>query len=104
MAPPVRSGEQPQDAVAPDLGHFADLAKYGTAAHAPLPWASDDLRGPAAPTLLVLGDTDFLRVEHAAEMRDLVADARPAVLPDTTHMALMRLTALLLPMPEEFLG
>ncbi|MEU7721386.1 alpha/beta fold hydrolase [Streptomyces tibetensis] len=92
-------------AVAPDPGHFADfMAKCGTAAHAPLPWTADDLRALAAPTLLVLGDTDFLRVEHAAEMRDLIPDARLAVLPDTTHMALMRRTELLLPMLEEFLG
>ncbi|MFF5311118.1 alpha/beta fold hydrolase [Streptomyces massasporeus] len=92
-------------AVAPDLGPFdAFMAKCGTAAHAPLPWTADDLRGLAAPTLLVLGDTDFLRVEHAAEMRDLIPDARPAVLPDTTHMALMKRTDLLLPMAEEFLG
>ncbi|MFF5958312.1 alpha/beta fold hydrolase [Streptomyces luteogriseus] len=92
-------------AVAPDPGHFeAFMAKCGAAAHAPLPWTADDLRGLAAPTLLVLGDTDFLRVEHAAEMRDLIPDARLAVLPDTTHMALMRRTDLLLPMLEEFLG
>ncbi|MFD8234703.1 alpha/beta fold hydrolase [Streptomyces sp. NPDC059696] len=52
----------------------------------------------------MLGDTDFLRVEYAAEMRDLIPDARLAVLPETTHMALMRRTELLLPMLEEFLG
>ncbi|MFG3275711.1 alpha/beta fold hydrolase [Streptomyces luteogriseus] len=92
-------------AVAPDPGHFeAFMAKCGAAAHVPLPWTADDLRGLAAPTLLVLGDTDFLRVEHAAEMRDLIPGARLAVLPDTTHMTLMRRTDLLLPMLEEFLG
>ncbi|MFF6914614.1 alpha/beta fold hydrolase [Streptomyces sp. NPDC012466] len=92
-------------AAAPDPGHFeAFMAKCGAAAHAPLPWTADDLRGLVAPTLLVLGDTDFLRVEHAAEMRDLIPDARLAVLPDTTHMTLMRRTDLLLPVLEEFLG
>ncbi len=47
-------------AVAPDPGHFeAFMAKCGTAAHTPLPWTADDLRGLAAPTLVVIGDADF---------------------------------------------
>ncbi|GHD06805.1 oxidoreductase [Streptomyces violarus] len=92
-------------AVAPDPGHFQDfMDKCGNAAHTPLPWTADDLRGLTAPTLVVIGDTDFVRAEHAAEMRDLIPDARLAVLPDTTHMALMRRKELLLPMLEEFLG
>ncbi|MGW3867432.1 alpha/beta fold hydrolase [Streptomyces sp. NPDC005047] len=45
-----------------------------------------------------------MRVEHAAEMRELIPDARLAVLPGTTHMTLMRRTALLVPLLEEFLG
>ncbi|WP_411149808.1 alpha/beta fold hydrolase [Streptomyces sp. A30] len=92
-------------AVAPRPEHFADfLAKCSVAAHGPLPWTADDLRALAAPTLLVIGDTDFVRVEHAAEMQRLIPGARLAVLPDTTHMALMGRTSLLLPMLEEFLG
>ncbi|MGW4564980.1 alpha/beta fold hydrolase [Streptomyces sp. NPDC004561] len=92
-------------AVAPRPEKFQDLlAKCSAAAHAPLPWTADDLRGVRAPTLLVVGDTDFVRLEHAAEMRDLLPDARLAVLPGTTHMALMRRTALLLPLLHEFLG
>ncbi|MFH9990073.1 hypothetical protein [Streptomyces luteogriseus] len=50
------------------------------------------------------GDTDFLRVEHPAETRDLIPGARPVVLPDITHVTLTRRTALLPPMPGEFLG
>ncbi|MEV6057368.1 alpha/beta fold hydrolase [Streptomyces sp. NPDC052107] len=91
-------------AVAPHPGHFQDLlAKCSAAAHTPLPWSADDLRGLRAPTLLVIGDRDFVRIEHAAEMRALIPDARLAVLPGTTHMALMRRTALLLPLLHEFL-
>ncbi|MFJ8109620.1 alpha/beta fold hydrolase [Streptomyces sp. NPDC096132] len=92
-------------AVAPHPGHFQDfLAKVAASAHAPLSWTADDLRGLAAPTLLVIGDTDFVRIEHAAEMRRLIPRAQLAVLPSTTHVALMRRTSLLLPMLTEFLG
>ena len=70
---------------------------------APLPWTADDLRGLQAPTLLVIGDTDFVRIEHAAEMHGLIPGAELAVLPATTHMALMRRTSLLLPLLTEFL-
>ncbi|MET7457823.1 alpha/beta hydrolase [Streptomyces sp. NPDC005574] len=92
-------------AAAPHPEQFEKLlAKCTAAAHSPLPWTADDLRGIQAPTLLVVGDTDFVRLEHAAEMRELIPRARLAVLPDTTHMALMRRTSLLLPILDEFLG
>jgi pimeloyl-ACP methyl ester carboxylesterase len=92
-------------AVAPHPEHFQDfLAKVTAAAHAPLPWTADDLRGLDAPTLLVVGDTDFVRVEHAAEMKELVPAAQLAVLPATTHVALMQRTSLLVPLLTEFLG
>ncbi|MEV5875479.1 alpha/beta fold hydrolase [Streptomyces sp. NPDC052101] len=91
-------------AVAPHPERFQDLlARCSAAARAPLPWSADDLRGLRAPTLLVIGDSDFVRIEHAAQMRELIPDARLAVLPGTTHMALMRRTALLLPLLHEFL-
>ncbi|MFG2372994.1 alpha/beta fold hydrolase [Streptomyces sp. NPDC048504] len=92
-------------AVAPHPEHFQDfLAKTSAAANAPLPWTADDLRALTAPTLLIIGDTDFVRVEHAAEMQRLIPGARLAVLPGTTHMALMRRTSLLLPLLDEFLN
>ncbi|MGW0211915.1 hypothetical protein ACWDZ8_41510 [Streptomyces sp. NPDC003233] len=43
-----------------------------------------------------------MRMEHAAETREPIPDARPAVLPGTTHRALMRRTALLLRLLHEF--
>lgn len=91
-------------AVAPHPEHFQDFfAKTSAAANAPLPWTADDLRAVTAPTLLVIGDTDFFRVEHAAEMHRLIPDAQLAVLPGTTHMELMR-RKVLLPLLTEFLG
>jgi pimeloyl-ACP methyl ester carboxylesterase len=90
--------------VAPDPSHFQDfIAKCSAAAHSPLGWTADDLAAITAPTLLVIGDTDFVRVEHAAEMLRLIPGARLAVLPDTTHMNLMLRSELLLPMVGDFL-
>lgn len=92
-------------ALAPHPEHFQDfLAKVSAAAHAPLPWTADDLRGLRVPTLLLVGDSDFVRVEHAAEMQQLIPGAQLAVLPATTHMALMQRTSLMMPLLGEFLG
>ncbi|MFF7168760.1 alpha/beta fold hydrolase [Streptomyces pseudovenezuelae] len=91
-------------ATAPHPEHFQDfLAKVSATAHAPLPWTADDLRGLRVPTLLLVGDTDFVRLEHAAEMHRLIPEAQLAVLPATTHMTLMQRTSLLLPLLGEFL-
>ncbi|WP_405730739.1 alpha/beta hydrolase [Streptomyces sp. NBC_00028] len=92
-------------AVAPHPEHFETfLGKVSAAAHAPLPWAADDLRGLTSPVLLLIGDSDFVRVEHAAEMQSLIPDARLAVLPGTTHMTVLRRTPVVLPLLTEFLG
>ncbi|MFC5217919.1 alpha/beta fold hydrolase [Streptomyces coerulescens] len=91
-------------ACAPHPEHFQDfLGKISVGANAPLPWTADDLRTVEAPTLLVIGDYDFVRIEHAAEMQRLIPRARLAVLPATTHMTLMRRTNVLLPLLDEFL-
>ncbi|WLW57495.1 alpha/beta fold hydrolase [Streptomyces sp. YU58] len=92
-------------AVAPHPEHFQDfLAKTSAGANAPLPWTADDLRALASPTLLVIGDRDFVKVEHAAEMQRLIPQADLAVLPSTTHMTLTRHTSLLLPVLDAFLN
>ncbi len=49
-----------------------------------------DLRAIHAPVLLVVGDNDFIRVEHAAEMARLLIDAQLAVLPGTTHQGILK--------------
>jgi len=52
-------------------------------------WSDEDLASIKAPTLIVLGDTDFMSVDHVARMAGLVG-AQLAVLPDTTHLSIMR--------------
>lgn len=52
-------------------------------------WSDAELASIKAPTLIVLGDTDFMSVNHAARIAGLVG-AQFAVLPDTTHLSIMR--------------
>jgi pimeloyl-ACP methyl ester carboxylesterase len=79
-------------------------AKVGGAVAAFQGWSDEALRAIAAPTLVIIGDTDFVRVEHAAAMRDLIPDAQLAVLPATTHVGVLQRVDLLLPMIERFLS
>ena len=59
-------------------------------------WPEEDIRAIAAPTLIVLGDSDGVRLEHAVEMFRLLGggvmgdlpglpQSQLAVLPGTTH-------------------
>jgi pimeloyl-ACP methyl ester carboxylesterase len=89
---------------APDPGNFGPfLAKASAAVGAFEGWSDDDLRAVTAPTLLIVGDTDFVRLEHAVRMRELIPDCQLAVLPGTTHVGLMRRADLVVPMVESFL-
>ncbi len=40
----------------------------------------------------MIGDRDFVRLDHAAEMLDLFPDCRLAVLPGTRHTEVMQRT------------
>ena len=62
----------------------------------PFAWPPEDVRGIAAPTLLIVGDSDAVRLEHAVELFRLLGGgvmgdlaglpkAQLAVLPGTTH-------------------
>jgi pimeloyl-ACP methyl ester carboxylesterase len=55
-------------------------------------WTADEIRSITAPTFLVIGDRDFVRLDHAAEMLDLFPDCRLAVLPATRHTEVMQRT------------
>jgi pimeloyl-ACP methyl ester carboxylesterase len=62
----------------------------------PYAWPEEDIRGIAAPTLIVLGDSDGVRLEHAVELFGLLGGgvmgdlagmptSQLAVLPGTSH-------------------
>jgi len=83
--------------IAPNPDDFPNLvAKLKRLDIEPFAWPPEDIRGIAAPTLLIVGDSDAIRLEHAVElfrllgggvMGDLIGLPKPqlAVLPGTSH-------------------
>lgn len=61
------------------------------------------IRSIAAPTLVVVGDADVIRPEHAVTMFRLLPHAQLAVLPGTDHMQVTARTGWLVPMINGFL-
>ena len=78
-------------AVAPDPAHFMPfLERMQPVVHEFAGWSPEQIRSITAPTFLVIGDRDFVRLDHAAEMLDLFPDCRLAVLPGTRHTEVMQ--------------
>jgi pimeloyl-ACP methyl ester carboxylesterase len=83
--------------LAPNPADFPTLVhKLTELDSTPFAWSPDDIRGIVAPTLIIVGDSDAIRLEHAVElfgllgggvMGDLVGlpKSQLAVLPATTH-------------------
>lgn len=78
-------------------------------------WSHGVIRSIRAPVLLVVGDSDIVRPEHAAMMFRLLGGgvagdivgmprSRLAVLPATNHTSVIERTDWLVPMVEEFLN
>lgn len=63
----------------------------------------DKIRSITAPTLVVCGDTDVIRPEHAVQEFRLLTRAQLAILPGTDHMKVTARILWLVPMIEEFL-
>src|SRR4051812_1227737 len=92
-------------AVAPNPDDFLPfLERMQPVVHDFAGWTADEIRSIAAPTLLVIGDRDFVRLDHAAEMLDLFPDSRLAVLPGTRHTEVMRRSMQLRCLVEPFLA
>jgi len=90
--------------LAPDPGHFgAFMAKTSQAANSFKGWPAEELSRITAPALLVFGDHDFIRLEHAVEMHALIPGAQLAVLPGATHLSLLHRADLMLPLIGGFL-
>jgi pimeloyl-ACP methyl ester carboxylesterase len=83
--------------IAPNPGDFPTLVeKLKRLDTTEFAWPEEDIRGIAAPTLIVVGDSDGVRLEHAVEMFKLrgggvmgdlagLPESQLAVLPGTTH-------------------
>ena len=90
--------------LSPHPEHFEDfLASLSRSAADLHGWSDEQLAGITAPTLIVQGDHDFVTIEHAALMQQLIPGAHLAVLPATTHMTVTRRADLLLPILAAFL-
>ena len=78
--------------IRPDGGRLLPVprARLQPVVHDFAGWTNDEIRSLAAPTFLVIGDRDFVRLDHAAEMLDLIPDCRLAVLPATSHTEVMQ--------------
>ncbi|HEV8636803.1 MAG TPA: alpha/beta fold hydrolase [Chloroflexota bacterium] len=80
----------------------------------PYDWPAEAVRAIAAPTLIVVGDSDGTRPEHAVEMFRLrgggvfgdvagLPAAQLAILPGTTHVGILERADLLVPIVARFL-
>ncbi|HZM23742.1 MAG TPA: alpha/beta hydrolase [Anaerolineales bacterium] len=102
--------------IAPHPEHFARLFEKKTEMDRQtkdLP--AESIRAIKSPTLLIIGDSDLVRPEHAVEMFRLLGggvfgdtpaglpNSQLAILPGTSHVSLASRTELLLPMLTSFL-
>jgi pimeloyl-ACP methyl ester carboxylesterase len=100
---------------APNPGNWPRLVEKIKQLNRQLPeWPAEAVRSITAPTMLVYGDSDIVRPEHAAELFRLLGGGVPgdvaglprsrlAVLPGTTHVTLVHRADWLVPMVTEFL-
>lgn len=90
--------------VAPDPEHFFPfLDKIQPAVHDFEPWTDEQLARLTMPILMIIGDTDFIRLEHAVEMQNRLPDSQLAILPGTRHTEVTARADLVLPMVRTFL-
>jgi len=66
-------------------------------------FSKDELASIKAPFLIVLGDCDFVRLEHAVETVKLIPNAEPAVIPSASHFALFSEQERVIPIVKHFL-
>jgi pimeloyl-ACP methyl ester carboxylesterase len=123
ITPEVFAGSPLEEAylrTAPNPEEFPTLvAKLKQLDMEPYAWPPEDIKGIAAPTLFVIGDSDAIRLEHAVELFRLLGGgvmgdltglpkSQLAVLPGTTHFVppgngVLDRALWLLPMIGEFL-
>jgi pimeloyl-ACP methyl ester carboxylesterase len=101
--------------IAPNLDDWPTLVAKVQQMDSELPdWPPEAIRAIQAPTLIIIGDSDIVRPEHAVEMFRLLGGgvagdvaglprSRLAVLPGTTHVTLAHRAEWLNSMISEFL-
>jgi pimeloyl-ACP methyl ester carboxylesterase len=103
------------DRVAPDPAGFATLVQKVVAlASTPMDWPAESVKAIPAPTLLIVGDSDGIRPEHATDFFRLrgggvfgdyarLPASQLAILPGTTHVGLLQRADWIAPMVAAFL-
>jgi pimeloyl-ACP methyl ester carboxylesterase len=90
--------------LSPHPEHFAEFMAAQSQNAADLKgWSDEQLAGITAPVLSVIGDHDFVTIEHGALMKELIPGSQLAVLPGTTHMTATKRLDLLVPLLAAFL-
>jgi len=88
--------------VAPDPSYWAKIFdKVGA-----IQWngfSKEQLASIKSPILVIIGDHDFVRVEHAIETVKLIPDAELAVIPDASHFVLFSEQERVIPIVQHFL-
>jgi len=91
--------------VAPDPKHWSALVtkvmKLGLESRGLRP---EEIQSIKAPVLVMIGDADIVRAEHAVQMFRLLPHAQLAVLPGTDHFLPMQRSDWAVPMIEAFLN
>jgi pimeloyl-ACP methyl ester carboxylesterase len=102
------------DSLAPKKEFPKLMAKLKKLDETPFDWGADNIKAIKSPMLIIIGDGDVVRPEHAVEMFRLVGGGVPAdlkglpnsqlaILPGTTHVTLIFQSNLLLAMVTPFL-
>lgn len=85
--PPVKAAYM---RVAPDPKHWdAFITKVKRLWLETPDWPESQIRAIHTPVLLMYGDHDDIRLEHAALLQGLIADSQLAVLPGTSHFLMV---------------
>jgi pimeloyl-ACP methyl ester carboxylesterase len=88
--------------VAPDPDYWSKIFdKVGS-----IQWggfSKEELASIKAPILIVLGDHDFVRLEHAVETFKLIPNVELAVIPDASHFVLYSEQERVIPVVKHFL-
>lgn len=65
-------------------------------------FSKDELASIKVPVLIILGDRDFVRLEHAVETFNVVPNAELAVIPDASHFVLFSEQERVIPVVKHF--
>lgn len=70
------------------------FAKMGAFIGSDWGWTDEQIAGITAPVMIMQGDTDFIRRDHATHLAGTIPGAWLAILPDSTHLSIMSNPAL----------